>query len=189
MNEKFQISKFAINDVQKVKLLYNVNSFRESERYPGTYSTTIEHNGVEKYWNMSGYIVDTLSKLGVEAGNTVHVRREDGDNGKTYTKVTLPGDILDQPQNVRSANHPKARVEHVPLPPIPPEYQNDPKQNKSIIRGQIATHLIAAYVSKEGLKVPSVAEIKNMKALIGLCLNPDVVAEAEKMIDVGELPF
>lgn len=64
----------------------------------------------------------------------------------------------------------KTPVRDLPVPTRPRAAINEPE---SVIRGQIATHLVAAFVSKEGLRELKPSERNELIRLIDLCLHPD----------------
>lgn len=129
MSDNFKINGFAFNDPQRVRLCYSVNQFRKSDTFADSFSTQIEHGGVKKYWNLSGMVVDSISQLGVEAGDTIIVTRREGKKG-SFTEVSLPGDILNAPQN----NSKLPRTNESPQDDrIPMEaYMNDTRASKEV---------------------------------------------------------
>lgn len=116
-NQQFKISNFAVNDPQEVTLLYD--EFRPSDKYEGTFSTQVLHEDVRKWWNLKGPVVDSIKNMGMKKGDKILVMRQDGPNGKTYTKVMDPRDIEAQAQNL-SVEKPK-KEGHETIAKLPDE--------------------------------------------------------------------
>lgn len=91
--------------------------------------------------------------------------------------------VLPPEYNGQDHSQDKEDNRKAPLPEPPPETSN-------VVRGQIATHLVAAWVSKEGLRVMGPEDKKHLSDLIDLCINPPQPKFSdEDRINVEDLPF
>ena len=92
MNNKFKITEFAINDKQTIVPKFDEPKF--SEQY-NSFSMLVTHNGEDKYWSLSAINKDRVQDFanmknnGSWKGLALSVHRENGENGRTYTKINL----------------------------------------------------------------------------------------------------
>lgn len=154
MSDQFKISAYRFDDPQEIELMFT--QFKPSDKFPGTFSTKIIHEGVEKWWNLSQMVADNISKLGAEAGDKLIVTRKEGKKG-SYTDVAMKGDITTQRQNLKEPPDDF-------FPPMEAYSQPGPSKNNSvderIIRGMCFNNACAILSSTH----PTVTT-ENVKAM------------------------
>jgi len=179
MNESFKISHFGVGQPQHIEMLYD--EFKKSEKYEDNWSTKILHEGKEKWWSFSTYVADTLKNLGSRKGaKFVVIKRVNEKSGKTFTEITVDGDIMTLPQN-----NPPTPLQGDPLSPEPK--QDSPDWDKINWNKCKTLFAVAAYKAGEPLNTETK---KQCEEWADYCMKEErTLAEQEEQIDVSNLPF
>lgn len=95
--EYFKVSALGLDQPTTVTIAGHPSP---NERYPGNFNLPIVHNGTQKTWTVSGYVMDKINNIGCNQGVSLQVAlRYNDKSGKNYTDVAPAGDITMQPQN------------------------------------------------------------------------------------------
>lgn len=89
----FKISEYGINQPQALELCYN--EWKESEKFPWTFSIKVKHEWEEKYWNYSSQIWNTLKLIWAKKGTTIYATRKAWEWWKSFTEITLTPNLTE----------------------------------------------------------------------------------------------